>query len=175
MGSVRHDIRSEGRKGGRAAGKGNRRPVWRVRFPRSAISRVADAHGTKGGAGDEGGGKGERGERRRKTLRPALKERSPAARRGGIPSRLRRGPGFEARERPITGVFSAFRYTPDSQEGMLIQGTVHLRPILLFHRFYFLSYGSNRESLRVIINENFRTYFDLKVSFSSRCCCLGRV
>lgn len=91
--TTRHPV---GRKEGRPAGKGNQRPVWRVRFPRSAISRVADAHGTKGGAGDEGGGgrEGERGERRRKTLRPALKERSPAARRGGIPSRLRRGPGF---------------------------------------------------------------------------------
>lgn len=45
---------TSGRKEGRTA-RGERKPVWRVRFPRSAISRVADAHGTKGGAGDEGG------------------------------------------------------------------------------------------------------------------------
>lgn len=95
MGSVRHDIRSEGRKDG-PRGKETSVPsgafVFHDRLFQEWLMHTVPkaAPATRGGGGREG----ERGERRRKTLRPALKERSPAARRGGIPSRLRRGPGF---------------------------------------------------------------------------------
>lgn len=54
---VVYDIRSEGPRGGRGS-RAQERPVWRVRFPRSAISRVADAHGTKAGARDRRGREG---------------------------------------------------------------------------------------------------------------------
>lgn len=101
MGSVRHDIRSEGR------GREERKPANGARTSRLARSfstigyfkSGSDAHGTKGGAGDR---RGREGGRRRKTLRAALK-RKIAGR--GTRRRLA-GPGFRGpRERPISGVF----------------------------------------------------------------------
>lgn len=106
MGSVRHDIRSEG------CGREERKPANGARTSRLARSfstigyfkSGSDAHGTKGGAGDRRGRRegGKEGGRRRKTLRAALK-RKIAGR--GTRRRLA-GPRFRGpRERPISGVF----------------------------------------------------------------------
>lgn len=139
--SGRKDGPREGRK------RAQERPVWRVRFPRSAISRVADAHGTKGGAGDGG----REGNERRKTLRAALKERSPAAGRAGIPSPV---PEARASRAPISGVFrvsiAPIHLICDSGRDAA-QGPVYSQPVCFFYRFYFLSSGHGSD-VRIILS-----------------------